>query len=125
MPFTLAESVVSHNGAGTGNRVEDVKMNVEEALARINQMPMDSVLVTKPPLAWGSEAMFVRLTDDGRVAESVKEAGYEYLLGREEIMNLLDFLKKKRVSSRTVAEFIINCAINDSPPSWINDIPDI
>jgi hypothetical protein len=99
-------------------------VNVEEAVAKVAQMPADSVLVAKPPLTWGAEAMFVQLTDDFRVPQSVKEAGYEYLLGRDDLENLLEFLNKKRVGSRTVAEFVIHYAVTDSPPSWINDIPD-
>jgi hypothetical protein len=99
-------------------------MNVEEALAKVAQMPEGSVLVAKPPLTWGAEAMVVELTDDYRVPQSVKDAGYEYLLGREDIENLLGFLKKKKVSSRTVAEFVIHYAVTDSAPAWINDIPD-
>lgn len=99
-------------------------MNVEEAVLKASQMPEGSVLVAKSPLAWGSEAMFVELTDEYAVPQSVKEAGYEYLLGRDDIENLLTFIKKKKVSSRTVAEFIIHYAMTDSAPSWINDIPD-
>ena len=88
-------------------------------------MPVDSVLVARPPLTWGAEAMFVQLTDDYRVPEAVKEAGYQYLLSREDIGNLLRFLKTKKVTSRTAAEFIIHYAITDSSPSWINDVPDV
>lgn len=99
-------------------------MNVEDAVANVAQMPEGTVLVAKPPLTWGAEAMFVDLTNDYRVPESVKDAGYEYLLGRDDIENLLAFLKKKRVSSRTVAEFVIHYAVTDSTPSWIHDIPD-
>jgi hypothetical protein len=54
----------------------------------------------------------------------VKDEGYQYLLGRDDIERLLDFLKTKTVSSRTAAEFIIHYAMNDSPPSWIDDISD-
>jgi hypothetical protein len=100
-------------------------MNVEEALAGVARMPEGSVLVAKPPLTWGAEAMFVQLTDDYRVPQSVKDAGYEYLLGRDDIENLLAFLKKKKAGGRTVAEFIIHYAVADSPPAWINDIPDV
>jgi hypothetical protein len=100
-------------------------MNVEEALSRAEQIPEGHVLVAKPPLTWGAEAMVVQLTDDYRVPQSVSDAGYVYLLGRDDIENLLAFLKKKRVSSRTVAEFVIHYAVTDSPPAWINDIPDV
>jgi hypothetical protein len=79
----------------------------------------------KPPLTWGADAMFVELTDDYRVPQAVKDAGYQYLLGREDIEKLLAFLTKKRVSSRTVAEFVIHYAVTDSAPAWINDIPDV
>lgn len=100
-------------------------MNVEEAIARVVQMQEGSVLVAKQPLTWGSEAMFTELTEDYRVPQPVLEAGYVYLLGRDDIENLLIFLKKKKVSSKTVAEFVIHYAVADSTPSWINDIPDV
>ncbi len=57
--------------------------------------------------------------------QSVKDDGYKYLLGRDDIEKNLTFLKKKKVSSRTIAEFIIHYAITDSSPSWIDDIPDV
>jgi len=98
-------------------------MNVEEAVSRLTQMPEGTVLVAKPPLTWGAEAMFVELTVDYRVPQPVKDAGYEYLMGRDDIANLIDFLKKKRVSSRSAAEFVIHYAMNDSAPAWIDDIP--
>lgn len=99
-------------------------MNVEEALVRYLEMTDNSVLVAKPPITWGAEAMFVDLTEDYAVPDHVKEAGYKYLLGKEEIENLLPFIKKKKASTRTVAEFIIHYALTDSTPSWIDDIPD-
>lgn len=39
-------------------------------------------------------------------------------------MNLIAFLKKKKVGARTIAEFVIHYAITDSAPAWIDDIPD-
>jgi hypothetical protein len=113
----------SANGAEFGDR--ENSMNIEEAIVAIDQMPIDSVLVAKPPLTWGAPAMFIKLTDDHSVPEAIKKDGYEYLLGREDIESLLHFLNKKKVSSRTRAEFIIHYAMTDSPPFWINDVPDL
>lgn len=98
-------------------------MTIEEAVSRWLEMSEGSVLVAKPPLTWGAEAMFVELTDDYRVPQPVQDEGYEYLLGREDIANLVDFLNGKRVSGRTSAEFVIHYAMNDSAPAWIDDIP--
>ena len=112
------------NRAELGDLIVEADVTVEEAVANLAQMPTNSVLVPKPPLTWGAEAQFVRLTDEYRVPPSVTDAGYQYLLGREDIERLFDFLKSKKVGSRTVAEFIIHYAVNDSPPSWINDVPD-
>lgn len=98
-------------------------MNIEEAVLKVAEMSDSSVIVAKPPLTWGSEAIFVELTDDYRVPQPIKDAGYEYLLGREEIENLLAFLKKKKVGSRTTAEFVIHYSMTDSAPAWIDDIP--
>jgi hypothetical protein len=82
------------SGAVAGDRESEVRMNVEEALTKVAQMPEGSVLVAKPPLTWGADAMFVELTDDYRVPQAVKDAGYQYLLGREDIEKLLAFLTK-------------------------------
>lgn len=99
-------------------------MNVEEAMAKAPNMSDNAILVAKPPLTWGSEAMFVELTDDYMLPQGVKEAGWEPLLAKEEMDDLLAFLKTKAVGSKTVAEFIIHYAVLDCPPSWIDDIPD-
>ena len=99
-------------------------MTVEEAVSRVLEMGQRTVLVAKPPLAWGSEAMFVELNEDFGVPQAVKDAGYEYLLEREELVICLKFLAKKRVSSRARAEFVIHYAVLDASPAWIEDIPD-
>jgi hypothetical protein len=106
-------------------RQSEIRMNVEEAIAKVGQLREGSVLVAKPPLTCGAEAMFVALTDDYGVPQPVKDAGYEYLLGRDDIEDLLAFLKKKKVGSRTVAEFVIHYAVYDCTPAWINDIPNV
>lgn len=124
--FCIRAVVVDlHSGAGGGDQESEIKMNIEEALAKVAQMPQGSVLVAKPPLTWGAEALFVKLTDDYRVPQSVIDAGYVYLLGRDDIEDLLGVLKRKKVGSRTVAEFVIHYAVTDSSPAWINDIPDV
>jgi hypothetical protein len=61
--------------------------------------------------------------DVGGVPESAKQAGFEYLLERDEIEYELEFLKTKKIGSRAVAEFIIHYAVYDSPPAWIEEIP--
>ena len=99
-------------------------MNIEEAVAKVAEVTEGSVLVAKPPLTWGADAMFVQLTNDYRLPQLVVEAGYQYLLGIEDIIGLLAFLKTKKVSSRTAAEFIIHYAVADCEPAWIYDIPD-
>jgi hypothetical protein len=58
------------------------------------------------------------------VPHSVSDAGFEYLLGRDEICDLLRSLKTKAISSRTAAEFVIHYAVTDTTPAWIDDIPD-
>jgi hypothetical protein len=98
-------------------------MNIEEALLRFAEMPSDSVLLAKPPFTWASEAIWVPLMDVGGVPESAKQAGFEYLLERDEIEYELEFLKTKKIGSRAVAEFIIHYAVYDSPPAWIEEIP--
>lgn len=92
-------------------------MNIEEALEKIEGMSDRDALVAKPPLSWGAEAMIIQLTDSYSVPQSVKDAGFEYLLEREELEDLLRSIGKKKVSTRTRAEFIIYYAIMDSYPA--------
>lgn len=99
-------------------------MNIVEALAGIDEAPTNGILVAKPPLSFGAEAMFCSATDDHGVPPEVIAAGYQYLLEREDVEQILAFLKSKKVSDRTVAEFVIHYSILDAPPNWINDIPD-
>ena len=93
-------------------------------MQKVTEMPEGSALVAKPPLTWGSEAMFVDLTVDYRMPQTILDSGYQYLLGQDDLMNLIAFLKKKKVGARTIAEFVIHYAITDSAPAWIDDIPD-
>lgn len=99
-------------------------MNIEEALGELPRMNERSALVAQSPYTWGSPALIVELTDEYQVPHDVVEAGYEYLLGKEDLERLLRFLSGKRASRRTAAEFVIHFAILDSYPSWIDDIPD-
>ena len=100
-------------------------MNLEEAMAMAPKMTDNEVLVAKPPLTWGSEAMFVELTDDyGLPPEFNREASWEPLLGKAEIDDLLAFLKTKAVSKRTMAELIVHYAVMDCAPAWAHDLRD-
>jgi len=106
-------------------KAREVRMTVEEAVLKATLMPEESVLVAKPPFTWGTEAMFTSLTDEFKVPQSVLDGGFQYLLGRSELLELLEYLRNKRVSSRTIAEFVIHYAITDSFPGWISDVPDV
>jgi hypothetical protein len=98
---------------------------MEEAISRVLEMTDRSAIVAKPPLAWGSEAKIIELTDGYTIPQEVTDAGYEYLVGREDLVYLLKFLRKKRVSTKTKAEFVIHYALTDSTPAWIDDIPEL
>lgn len=100
-------------------------MTVEEAISRVLEMPDRSAIVAKPPLAWGSEAKIIELTDSYLIPEEGTDAGYEYIAGREDLVYLLKLLRKKKVSARTKAEFVIHYALTDSTPAWIDDIPEL
>jgi hypothetical protein len=99
-------------------------MNIEASLANIQNVPEEYALIAKQPFTWGSEAKFVKLTDDYRVPQSELDVGFEHLLGKEDISNLLSFLKVKKMSLKAKAEFIIHYAIYDAYPIWIEDIAD-
>lgn len=80
--------------------------------------------MAKPPIVRSSEAAYVKLTEDYRVPASVAGEGFEYLIGAEDLRDLLAFASSKQLSSGAVAEFIIHYALYDCAPAWINDVPD-
>lgn len=100
-------------------------MTIEEAISSIELMPENGALVAKPTLTWASEAMFVELTDGYGVPQAILNAGYEIVLDREDLEYLLSFTKSKRMSGRSIAEFIIHYVMYDAYPEWFNDIPDL
>ena len=109
------------SGAGNG----EVHVTVEEAISMATKAPTEGALVAKPPLSWGADAMFVDLTQECRVPKPILDAGYQYLLGREDLLELLEFLNGKKLSSRAKAEFVIHYSLTDCTPAWIQDVPDI
>ena len=100
-------------------------MDIETAIANIDQAGNEYVLVGKRPFSWGSPAKLIQPTQDYRVPQSVIDEGYEYLLGKEDIVMLLGYLKIKKISSKSTAEFIVHYAMCDAYPSWIEDIPNL
>ncbi len=99
-------------------------MNIEEAINIAEQISDEMVLVVKPPLTWGSEALYVPLSDDFSIPKSVSDAGFEVVLDHEDLMTQLEYIRSKKASTRTIAEFVIHYAVNDSWPEWFNDLPD-
>lgn len=62
-------------------------MDIEEAIKSVETASDDTALVVKPPLAWGAEAAFVKLTDDYRVPKEIQDNGFvsgarTHLIGR-------------------------------------------
>lgn len=99
-------------------------MKLEDMVQKVEEMSDTSALVAKAPLTWGSEAMVVELTSEYGIPEGAKDAGFEYVAGRDDLIWLLRCLEKKKVSNRTKAEFVIHYAVVDAMPAWIDDIPD-
>jgi hypothetical protein len=99
-------------------------MTIEEALANVSTLADDDVLVARSPLTWAAEARFVKYTYDYRIPADVLSQGYKYLLGRDDLIDILEFAKTKKLGSRSVAEFLIHYCVNDVFPAWIDDIPD-
>ncbi len=99
-------------------------MNLEEAIEKAAQVSDEMVLVAKPPFTWGAEAQYVMLTNDCSVPKPVLDAGFEFLLDHEDLMTQLGYLKSKKVSGRTAAEFVIHYVMNDSWPAWFSDLPE-
>lgn len=92
-------------------------------VAALSNVKLDGVLLAKEPLAWGSEAVVARLTDELRVPDDLTAEGYTYLLGMEDVANVLPSIRQKKVSDRTVAEFVIHYALLDTTPAWLDDLP--
>lgn len=100
-------------------------MNILEAVLGMKDASQrGAVLVARPPLTWGAEAMFVDLTDDYRVPQPILDAGFQYLMGAEDLSSVLEYVRKKKISEKAIAEFVIHYAMVDSAPAWIDDIPE-
>ena len=100
-------------------------MDIEEAISSATCLSDGMVLVAKPPLTYASDARLVEMNPDGTVRREDLEGGYRVLLDFEDIATLLSYAARKKMSSRSVAEFIIHYAILDAYPAWFEDIPDI
>ncbi|NJS37563.1 MAG: hypothetical protein HC765_16040 [Brachymonas sp.] len=100
-------------------------MNIEMIIASMSHQIADGVLIAKSPFTWGSEAKIVELTEDFKVPQKYLDEGYEYLLGQDDIVKLLEFLKTKKISNKAKAEFVVHYAVNDAFPSWIEDISNV
>jgi len=99
-------------------------MNIEEAIKEAQETTGELLLMAKPPLTWGSEAIFVSIGDDFSEVKQAQAKGYESILDRDDLMQLIHFLRRKKISSKAIAEFVIHYAQNDAYPSWLDDIPD-
>ncbi len=100
-------------------------MNLLEAIQALARYPERSVVVAKRPFAWGSPARIVELDGDAKVPSTERDAGYEYVLEREEVLRLSAFASTKRMSDRAKAEFIAHYAQLDAFPAWFDDIPNL
>jgi hypothetical protein len=98
-------------------------MTIEEALQQVRSAPNGSVLVAIPPLTWGSDAKYVMPTAEYELPRDVREAGFQTVLDRDDIVKLLGYLGAKKASARTAAEFVIHYSTYDAYPAWFDDLP--
>jgi hypothetical protein len=99
-------------------------MNVLEALRLVSTMPNNAVLLAAYPLTWGSEAGIVAHDAQFNIPRTDVDAGFKYVLEKEDLVRLLGYASEKRMSEESTAEFVIHYALHDGYPSWFNDIPD-
>jgi hypothetical protein len=101
-------------------------MTLLEALRLVPSMDERGALVAVPPLTWGSEARVSNLVGDRyEVPAEAVDAGFEYVLGKEDLETLLGYATQKRMSEEAVAEFVVHFALHDAYPAWFNDIPNV
>lgn len=99
-------------------------MNVEEAIELIVNLDEDVMLMARPPLTWGSEAILVQIDEDFSKVIAARNEGYVSLLDREDIKRIEEISRGKRISGKAKAEFVIHYAVNDAYPAWYEDLPD-
>ena len=99
-------------------------MQLMDAIFMIGQMGDESVICAKEPFVWGSEATITNYTENYGIPDEVEAAGFRYFLGKEDVVNLLEMISRKRASRRTKAEFVCHYATCDAYPSWFEDLPD-
>ena len=98
-------------------------MDIEEAVSNVGKADEWSALVARPPLTYGADAKFVGMTEDGTVRDEDLAGGYQVLLDVEDIRTLLSYTARKKMSSRSIAEFVIHYANVDAYPAWFDDLP--
>ena len=97
-------------------------MQLEEAIFSASSASERSVLCAREPFSPDAEARIVEFTAEWAVPEDVKQEGFSYFLGREEVVALLaERVAKSLPKSRQVA-LLIYYATNDAYPSWYNEL---
>lgn len=99
-------------------------MPLIEAIFSVAGADRTAVICAREPFSCSADAVIATFTADFRVPDEVLEAGFQYFLGRDEVVKLLEQVAKKRASRESQAEFVAHYAMFDAYPSWFNDLPD-
>ena len=97
-------------------------MKLSEAIERARAASDELCIVARRPWSPESEARMVKLTEDFRVPEEVKAAGYEYFLEVDAIRReLMDDFPQSLTSDQVVSA-VIYYAEFDAAPQWLNEL---
>lgn len=96
-------------------------MKLSDIIAGLDTSDDFLCIVAKRPWSADSEAKLVCFTEDFRIPEDVRSAGYEYFLevstARDEVLSVPVSLSKEQK-----VEAVIYYAENDAFPEWLNTL---
>lgn len=98
-------------------------LTLVDAVFGICEMPANRLLCARPPFTWASESVIATFTAGYHVPIDIQAAGFVYVLGQEDVREIVLTSSSKQASRKTVAELVCHYALLDSYPAWFDDLP--
>lgn len=84
--------------------------------------PSGTVLLAKPPFAWGTAALLVDLGPFDSPPVEVTAEGFVYVIEADDARDVLEAARSKGLSARVTAELVVHYATYDCLPAWFDEI---
>ncbi len=113
----LTSNVRPHNQSADAPAV-----NLLEAILAVDQMPDDACICCMRPFHQSSKAAVVTLDPEFRMPEATRAQGFEYLLGKADLRELLEMAEPVIRSPEAKTEFVAYYAEFDAYPAWFFEL---